>query len=207
MNDERTSRPAAPLLWAILVVAIVALVMATAALAATVFDRGLGRDISFSGMDGHGTGGMMGGGMMGGGMMGGGMMGGGYGPGSGPVTVDNGAQPGESGFVAGTETSPRIIRVIAGPGLEFSPATIAVALGETVTFEVTTMGQSVHEFMVGPADAVAADLDGTPEVADIGKGQMKSLTYTFDGSGPYTFACHAPGHYEAGMKGQITVVG
>jgi len=206
MNDERTSRPAAPLLWAILLVALVALVMATAALAATVLNRGLGRDISFSGMGGYGAGGMMGG-HGAGGMMGGGMMGGGYGPGSGPVTVDNGAQPGESGFVAGTETSPRIIRVIAGPGLEFSPATIAVALGETVTFEVTTMGSSVHEFMVGPADAVAADLDGTPEVADIRMGQTKALTYAFAGSGPYAFACHAPGHYEAGMKGEITVVG
>ncbi len=206
MNDERTTRRAAPLLWAILVVAIVALVMATAALAATVFNRGLGRDMSLTGMGGNANGGMMGG-YGAGGMMSGGMMGGGYGPGSGPVAVDNGAQPGESGFVAGTETSPRTIHVIAGPGLAFNPATIAVARGETVTFEVTTMGPSVHEFMVGPADAVAADIEGTSEVADIGMSQTKSLTYTFDGSGPYAFACHAPGHYEAGMKGEITIVG
>ncbi len=44
-------------------------------------------------------------------------------------------------------------------------------------------------------------------MADIGMMETKSLTYTFDGGGPYAFACHAPGHYEAGMRGTITVVG
>ena len=150
----------------------------------------------FSGMMGAGaTGGMMGGGMMGGGMMGG------------SRTVAPAAPgPGDAGFVAGTVATPRIIRVLAGPGYTFSPSTISVARGETVTFEVTSMGGLVHEFMVGPADAVAADTQGTPEVADIGMMQTKSVSYTFDGSGPYVFACHAPGHYEAGMRGTITVV-
>ncbi len=115
--------------------------------------------------------------------------------------------PGESGFVAGTTTSPRVVRVLAGPGYTFTPSTIAVAKGETVTFEVTSMGGLTHEFMVGPAADVAADKDGTPEVADIGMMQTKSVTVTFDGSGPYAFACHATGHYEAGMRGTITLVG
>lgn len=116
-------------------------------------------------------------------------------------------QPGNAGFVPGTTASPRVVHVWAGPGYTFSPSTIAVARGETVTFVVTTMGPLVHEFMVGPAAAVAADQQGTPEVADIGMMQSKSLTYTFDGSGPYAFACHAAGHYEAGMHGTVTVVG
>jgi uncharacterized cupredoxin-like copper-binding protein len=37
--------------------------------------------------------------------------------------------------------------------------------------------------------------------------QTKSLTYTFSGSGPFAFACHAPGHYGAGMQGAIVIVG
>jgi len=90
---------------------------------------------------------------------------------------------------AGTAGAPRVIR------------------GETITFAVTTMGPLAHEFMVGPAAAVAADQAGTPEIADIGMMDTKTLTYTFEGSGPYAFACHAPGHYEAGMRGTITVVG
>jgi uncharacterized cupredoxin-like copper-binding protein len=115
--------------------------------------------------------------------------------------------PGDAGFVAGTVAAPRVIRVLAGPGYTFSPSTIEVARGETVTFEITSMGGLVHEFMVGPGDAVAADTEGTPEVADIGMMQSKSVTTTFDGSGPYAFACHAAGHYEGGMRGTITVVG
>ncbi len=136
-----------------------------------------------------------------------GMMGGGGGtidPGPGAA---NGPQPSETGFVAGTVASPRVIHVIAGPGYTFSPTSIAVARGETITFEVTTIGPLVHEFMVGPADAVAADQEGTPEIADLGMMQTESLTYTFDGSGPYAYACHVTGHYEAGMRGTINVVG
>jgi len=78
--------------------------------------------------------------------------------------------------------------------------------GETVMFLVTTMGPTVHEFMVGPADAVATDAPGSAEIADIGMMRTKSLTYIFDGSGPYAFACHVDGHYEAGMRGTITLV-
>ena len=144
-----------------------------------------------------GTGALSFAGMMGGG--GAGMMGGGG------IAGPNAPGPGEAGFVRGTEAAPRVIRVVAGPGYSFRPATITVAQGETVTFEVTSMGGLVHEFMVGPADAVEADRAGTPEVADIGMMQTKSVTFTFSGSGPFAFACHAPGHYEAGMKGTIEI--
>ena len=140
-------------------------------------------------------------------MTGRGMMGGiGGGPAAGSLFA-NGPQPGDPGFVAGTPASPRTVHVTAGPGYTFSPSAVTVARGETVTFVVTTMGPLVHEFMVGPAAPVAADEAGTPEIADIGMMATKSLTYTFDGPGPYAFACHADGHYEAGMKGTITVVG
>lgn len=149
-------------------------------------------------------------------MMGGrGMMGGAsfapgstYGPGMmGGTNWNAGPQPGAAGFVAGTTASPRVVHVIAGPGYTFSPSSITVQRGETVTFVVTTMGPLVHEFMVGPADAVAADQEGTPEIAGIGMMQTRSLTYTFTGSGPFVYACHATGHYEAGMHGTIVVVG
>jgi uncharacterized cupredoxin-like copper-binding protein len=170
--------------------------------AGMVIGEGFGPAGMMSRLTAGGTGGMMGGSR--GSMIGGsraGMMGG-YG-------TDGSVAPGlgDAGFVAGTVAAPRVVRVIAGPGYAFSPSTIAVARGETVTFEVTSMGGLVHEFMVGPADAVAADTEGTPEVADIGMMQTKSVTTTFDGSGPYAFACHAAGHYEAGMRGTITVVG
>jgi hypothetical protein len=36
--------------------------------------------------------------------------------------------PGQSGFVAGTAATSRVVRVVAGPGYAFSPSTITVAL-------------------------------------------------------------------------------
>lgn len=192
ITEPRTQRSLPIPGWAILLVAVAALVVATAALTATL-------------VAGNGSFGMMGGrpgSMMGAGSYAGngsaGMMGG--------LGTGSAAQPGVSGFAAGTVASPRVIRVYAGPGYAFSPSSISVARGETVTFVVTTTGPSAHEFMVGPADAVASDAPGTPEVADIGMMQAKSLTYTFDGPGLYAFACHATGHYEAGMRGTIVVV-
>ena len=68
------------------------------------------------------------------------------------------------------------------------------------------MGPTTHEFMVGPAADVAADREGTPEIADIGMMATKSLTHTFTRPGPFAFACHEPGHHEAGMTGTITVL-
>lgn len=110
-------------------------------------------------------------------------------------------------FTPGTVATPRQIDVSADEALHFTPGVIIVVQGETVTFNVTTSGKTAHEFMIGPADAAFADKEGTPEVQDLVKGKTQSLTFTFDGPGPYAFACHEPGHFEAGMKGWIIVVG
>lgn len=93
------------------------------------------------------------------------------GPGTGPGMMGGGggstsAAPGTSGFVAGTPDAPRIVRILAGPGFQFAPSTVTIAAGETITFDVTTIGPAVHEFKVGPLDAVLADGDA-PEINDI----------------------------------------
>lgn len=125
--------------------------------------------------------------------------------GVGGPNVASGPDPGSPGFVAGTTSAPRVVRIVAGGDLRFYPDVVTVKQGETITFEVTTMGPVTHEFMVGPAADVAADTPGTPEISDIGMMATKSLTYTFTGPGPFAFACHATGHYEAGMRGTIVI--
>ncbi len=157
---------------------------------------GIGATLGDGGFTGWG--GMMGGypgGMVGGG----GMMGG-------QPRVATGPGPGEVGFVAGTTDTPRVIGVAATAGLRFVPDTIRVQEGETIRFEVTVMGPTPHEFMVGPAADVVEHKEGTPEVPELGMMETGSVTYTFTGSGPFAFACHVSGHYEAGMKGTIVVV-
>ena len=156
--------------WVAVTVAVVALALGAAALGASIVGHSGWPGMMGGGYGNGGYGGMMGWNYDNG--YGGGMMGG--------ANWNVGPQPGTTGFVAGTTASPRVIRIVAGPGFTFSPSAITVERGETVTFVVTAVGPLVHEFMVGPADAVAADQPGTPEIAGIGMMQTKSLTYTFD---------------------------
>jgi uncharacterized cupredoxin-like copper-binding protein len=108
----------------------------------------------------------------------------------------------------GTATLPRIVPITMTDALKFDPATAAVAPGETVSFVLFNGGVITHEFQVGPEAAVAANkVDGKTvvEVADITGKHVAELTYKFPASGAYAFACHVPGHYEAGMKGTVTL--
>lgn len=111
------------------------------------------------------------------------------------------------GFTPGTKDAPRAVEITTTDKLMFVPAEIKVAKGETVMFNIKNTGTVEHEFMVGPQADAYADKKGTPEIAGITAGTTKSVTFTFDGAGPYAFACHAEGHFEAGMKGTITLVG
>jgi uncharacterized cupredoxin-like copper-binding protein len=111
------------------------------------------------------------------------------------------------GFTPGTEASPRVIKVTTDDNLNFTPGLIQAAIGETVKFQVNNTGKATHEFMIGQLADAFADKEGTPEVADIGPGQTGELTFTFKGTGPFAFACHAPGHFEHGMLGYVQRVG
>jgi uncharacterized cupredoxin-like copper-binding protein len=100
--------------------------------------------------------------------------------------------------------------------MAFEPASISVDPGEVVTFEVTNTGEAVHEFFLGDsamqqehADEMA-DMDSDmahdePYSIRLQPGETKELTWRFDNSGEVEFACHEPGHYQAGMHGQISV--
>jgi uncharacterized cupredoxin-like copper-binding protein len=100
--------------------------------------------------------------------------------------------------------------------MAFDPASISVEAGEAVTFEVTNTGEAVHEFFLGDSAMQQqhaeemADMD--PEMAHdepysirLQPGETKELTWRFADSGEVEFACHEPGHYQAGMHGQISV--
>lgn len=88
--------------------------------------------------------------------------------------------------------------------------------GKTYHFVVTNQGQSMHEFMVMPK--AEGSMSGIPmgsmdkvalaSIPMIDPGETQTLDYTFPpsaaGSRP-EFACYMPGHYEAGMKLDVTV--
>lgn len=120
------------------------------------------------------------------------------------------------GESADAADADRTIEVTALDTMAFEPDTITVSAGETITFVVTNVGEAVHEFTLG--DQAMQDAHAE-EMADMGAGmghdghnsvslepgETKELTWRFGDAGTVLYACHEPGHYQAGMRGEITV--
>ncbi|MBL6751656.1 MAG: cupredoxin family protein [Nevskia sp.] len=99
--------------------------------------------------------------------------------------------------------------------ISFAPAALTVKVGETVRFEVTNTGRLDHEFMIGDAneqgehDKEMAAMPGMamddPNGVSVPAGKTATLIWTFTKTGALQYGCHVPGHYAAGMVGQLTV--
>jgi len=126
---------------------------------------------------------------------------------------------GESEYSFGSPGDPadadRTVEISATDSLAFEPAELMVAAGETVTFRIVNQGSLVHDFTLGDQatqdehEAEMAEMDGMandqPNGVTIPAGETMELTWTFTEGGTVLIGCHQPGHYAAGMKGQITV--
>lgn len=122
-----------------------------------------------------------------------------------------GGEPGKAGDVT------RDIRIAASDLMRYDPNQVTVKAGETVRFIVTNSGQVPHEFVIG--DPVAQrehaemmrtmpnmkHVDGN--TLTLAPGETKTLLWRFSKDGEVEIACHVPGHYEAGMRGNILVGG
>ena len=127
-----------------------------------------------------------------------------------------GANTTEDGFGSPGDPadSDRIVEIIATDGLAFEPTDVTVAAGETITFRIVNQGDLVHDFTLGDEatqdehEAEMAEggmIHDEPNVANIPGGESVELTWTFPDSGTVLIGCHQPGHYDAGMRGQITI--
>ncbi|MEX2624242.1 MAG: plastocyanin/azurin family copper-binding protein [Acidimicrobiia bacterium] len=121
------------------------------------------------------------------------------------------------GSPAEAADADRVIEIQTTDNLRFEPAEITVAPGETVTFRLVNVGNLVHDFTLGDQatqdehEAEMAEMGDMaheePNVAAIPAGETVELTWTFGDAGTVLVGCHQPGHYAAGMTGQITVDG
>jgi uncharacterized cupredoxin-like copper-binding protein len=88
--------------------------------------------------------------------------------------------------------------------------------GTTYHFVVTNSGATTHEFMLMPK--AEGTMNGMPmsemdkmalaSIDTINIGETKTLDYTFPPSAANShpqLVCYLPGHYEAGMKQDVTV--
>jgi uncharacterized cupredoxin-like copper-binding protein len=109
------------------------------------------------------------------------------------------------------------IEVQLSDALRIEPPEMTVPAGVPVTFVVTNTGAIAHEFYLGDEDAQAkheqemAAMGGMkhdePEGIGLKPGETKELTHIFDTAGKILAGCHVTGHFAAGMKAEITVVG
>ncbi|HEX7246855.1 MAG TPA: plastocyanin/azurin family copper-binding protein [Actinomycetota bacterium] len=138
----------------------------------------------------------------------GGHMNGGMAPSTGAMTAGV-ARP------AKVDVADRIVRVETLDQLTFDPPVIDVLVGETVAFEVTNPGATVHEFMLAP-EAMRAHhgdqmgqspgqmMTDQPFAVTLEPGETETIAMRFVGEGALEYGCHVPGHYEAGMVGTVT---
>lgn len=109
----------------------------------------------------------------------------------------------------------RTIDVEMSDRMRFTPANFTVRKGETVRFIVRNVGRLRHEMVLGTASALrehAAQMSKAGpmrhEAANeltVEPGKAGDLVWHFSRAGTVDFACLEPGHFEAGMRGTVTV--
>lgn len=119
------------------------------------------------------------------------------------------------GAPADAADATRSIAVEALDTMAFEPERGEVAAGETVTFVVTNVGEAVHELTLGDAEEQRAHAEQMAEMGSmphdepnsisLEPGETGELTWRFGSTGSVEFACHEPGHYDAGMSGAVVV--
>ena len=112
----------------------------------------------------------------------------------------------------------RTIMITARDTMRFEPQNLSIKAGETIRFVVNNTGQLPHSFTLGateaqqeheeemqgmPMEMMAGHMKDEPTGMVVQPGQTDSITWHFSGNMQLEFACHMPGHYQAGMKGLI----
>ena len=119
------------------------------------------------------------------------------------------------GIAGDAQTASRTVALSMDDRMRFSPDKFNVKLGETVRFVIKNNGKQRHEMVIGTHQELEAHAammlkspdmaHDEPHMAHVKAGQTASLLWTFNRAGEFEFACTIPGHYQAGMKGSISV--
>ena len=101
--------------------------------------------------------------------------------------------------------------------MRFTPSSLAIKQGETIRFVVKNVGRLPHEMVLGKEKDLKEHYEvmkKNPEMehadansVSVQPGKTGELIWQFTKTGKVDFACLHPGHYDAGMKGQVRVAG
>lgn len=101
---------------------------------------------------------------------------------------------------------------------EITPDSYTIPAGEQITIEIDNVGSVDHEWVLlqsGVTISSEADLPETEEelLADfvyweeeVAPGDTQTFTFTAPAAGEYQVVCAIEGHFDAGMKANLTVV-
>ncbi len=94
----------------------------------------------------------------------------------------------------------------------FVPSEVSVPAGAKVRFVVENTDPIDHELIVGDQAVQDKHERGTeahhgtvPGEVSVAAGEVARTSYTFDSAGTLLMGCHLPGHWDYGMRGEITV--
>lgn len=109
----------------------------------------------------------------------------------------------------------RVIEVTMSDDMSFTPNSIVVKKGEIIEFVHENTGKLTHEFVLGTEESLmehAAMMmkfpnmeHEEPYMLHVPAGEKGSMKWKFSTAGTFGFGCLVPGHYDAGMKGTLTV--
>lgn len=117
---------------------------------------------------------------------------------------------------AGVATkTTRTVTVEMADNMRYTPSEIQVKKGETVRFVVKNVGKVRHELSLGTEKELLEHLEqmkknpgmehDEPSKITLDAGKQGEIVWQFTKAGTVNFACLMPGHFEAGMKGQVKV--
>ncbi|PJR17445.1 cupredoxin domain-containing protein [Sinorhizobium meliloti] len=97
----------------------------------------------------------------------------------------------------------------------FAPSEFRVRQGETVRFTIKNAGEIEHEFVLDQQDKIMehkAAMEKFPDMEHedtnairLAPGKSGEIVWKFTNAGAFKIACLVPGHYDAGMHGDVTV--
>ena len=119
------------------------------------------------------------------------------------------------GIAGTTAQATRTIMIDMTDNMRFTPDKITVNEGDTVRFVVSNKGRMLHEMVIGTTGELKAHAalmakypnmeHDEPYMIHVDPGKTGEIVWNFNRPGAFEFACLILGHYEAGMRGTITV--
>ncbi len=120
------------------------------------------------------------------------------------------------GIAGNADEVTRTIDVAMLDTMQFEPAKLQIQQGETIRFIARNNGAVLHEFVLGTTQTNDEHAElmvrfpgmehDEPYMAHVDPAASGEIIWTFNRDGEFDFACLIAGHYQAGMRGTISVM-